>query len=101
MFVTPDELIFKNFNTKEIKVLKSDPYYFRVKNENFKDTFLNKHKTLTERLRDEEDMDSNILKEKRNVIKISKSQLKRYFLLSITLGYLLFILKCIRNRTII
>lgn len=50
-FIVIDELIFKNFKDEEIKMMKSDPRYFNVKQ--LRDVEYFKKKNLAEILREE------------------------------------------------
>ena len=61
-FISPDELLNKNFNKKEIFQIKTDPNYFNFGN-NYKNVSFFKKKTLKETLNEEEKIGPNNLME--------------------------------------
>lgn len=60
--ITADELVYKNFTEKEIEMIKSDPNYFKINMKKFKDVDFFRHKTLIERLEEEEKMEHKKIK---------------------------------------
>lgn len=53
-YVTPKEFLSRNFNNNEIELLKSDPEYYGINEEDFKETELFQNKTLLNILNAEE-----------------------------------------------
>jgi hypothetical protein len=53
-FITPGELIFKNFTDQEINLIKSDPIYFKLNEPPFNEVHVLKKRKLIETILDEE-----------------------------------------------
>ncbi len=71
--ITPDELIYKNFNDKEIDLIRSDPKFFNIHKKEFKHVDIFQKKNLVEILNQENDehTHSNYIKNMQKSIKIS------------------------------
>lgn len=66
-YITPDELINKNFDEKELNILRSDPNYFKLNKGPFKNTLIMKFTTLTDILKEEDN------KNNKNITKMTKN----------------------------
>jgi hypothetical protein len=73
-FVSPDELLYKNFTKEEIFQIKADPIYFNFGN-NFENVKFFQKRSLKETLNEEEKLGPNKLMD--NVLKYSLRQTKK------------------------
>lgn len=79
-FVTPDELIDKNFEKKDILTIKSDPAFFKLNRSPYKDISVLKNTTLLEQLTEEEKQKIKMLK--KNQKKQNKLKMNKYNMIS-------------------
>lgn len=75
-FQTPEEIIFKNFNDEEIKLLRADPNYFKLDSNDMNELLLINSGKLVDTL-NEEEKGTNLEKIRYRVMKIAKSPIKR------------------------
>jgi hypothetical protein len=64
IYVTPNELIDRNFTKNEINIIKSDPTYFKLNKSPFKNTAVLQNKTLVEILKEEEKLKEQLKRKK-------------------------------------
>jgi hypothetical protein len=69
--VTPDEFIYKNFNSDEIDIIRSDPRFFNIDKNEFKYVDIFKKKSLVDILNEEDEEHSH-----QNYIKNMKKSIK-------------------------
>ena len=78
-FISPDELLFKNFTKDEIFEIKADPIYFNL-GDNFNNVIFFKKKTLKETLNEEEKVGPDKLLDiaMKDSLKETKKRIQRY-----------------------
>ena len=78
-FVSPDELLYKNFTKEEIFQIKADPIYFNFGN-NFENVKFFQKRSLKETLNEEEKLGPNKLMDNvlKNSLRQTKKRIKKY-----------------------
>ena len=78
-FISPDELLYKNFTKEEIFQIRTDPVYFNL-GSNFNNVFFFKKKSLKETLNEEEKLGHNKLFDiaMKKSLKITKKRIQKY-----------------------
>ena len=78
-FISPDELLYKNFSKKEIFQIKSDPIFFNLGSD-FNNVNFFKKKTLKETLNEEEKIGTNKVIDftMKKSLKLTKKRIQKY-----------------------